>query len=177
MTKNDPKVGLLSQLRRFLLFQSLALAFGGFLFYAGVVVPKGSDIVGVTTQGFVTQQVTNVLNLLATWAVLMLGWEYAAQARWRSVSANRILLFSICTIGLSVCLLFWLHQKLDSMLDPELMEVSDSSLFYLLHRFYLWVCTIQWMCSLLATWIVMHPPTYGIVLTGRSEDRLEESTL
>ncbi|HBE71876.1 MAG TPA: hypothetical protein DDW52_27355 [Planctomycetaceae bacterium] len=159
MKKSRASLGLLSQLRRFLLFHSLALAFGGFLFYAAVVVPTGSDIVGVTTQGFVTQQVTNVLNLLVVWAVVMLGWEYVAQSKQRSVSANRILLFSTCTIGLSVCLLFWLHQRLDGMLDADLMEVSDSSLFYLLHRFYLWVCTIQWMCSLMATWIVLLPPT------------------
>ena len=75
---------------RYLAVVSLALWIGGLSFYALVVVPVGTDVIGGTEQGFVTQRVTGWLNwigvaslavllpsvrtrwMLATWAVLVL---------------------------------------------------------------------------------------------------------
>ncbi|MCA9269901.1 MAG: hypothetical protein KDA41_15580, partial [Planctomycetales bacterium] len=54
-------------MRRVLYFASLLPMiawWGGLTFYAGVVVPVGAAVFGSTEQGFVTQRVTNWLNLL-----------------------------------------------------------------------------------------------------------------
>lgn len=49
---------------QFLLTLVVGLWLGGLTFYAGIVVPIGTEIVGGTEQGFVTQRVTNWLNAL-----------------------------------------------------------------------------------------------------------------
>ena len=52
-------------LRRFLVLIALFFWQGGFTFYAAVVVPVGQQVLhSHLRQGFVTQQVTNYLNLL-----------------------------------------------------------------------------------------------------------------
>lgn len=56
---------MLARWRTFLLFQAWLAWQGGFFFYAAVVVPIGSDVLGSPiTQGFVTQEVTRWLNIL-----------------------------------------------------------------------------------------------------------------
>lgn len=151
-----PSDSLFEKSRRYLLIQTLALTFGGFLFYAGIVIPAATDVLGSTTQGFVTRRVTNSLNALGAVSTVLLVWDLIALRRARSSATNKTLLFASACIGLFTLLLVWLHIRLDGMLDPSDMTVADSSLFYLLHRVYLWVSTLQWLASLIAMWIVVH---------------------
>lgn len=154
MTSNS----IFEKCRRYLLIQTLALTFGGFLFYAGFVVPAATDVLGSTTQGFVTRHVTNSINILTAVSTILLAWDLVAQRKTRSSTANKALLIASAIIGLFTALLTWLHIRLDSMLDPSDMTVADSSLFYLMHRVYLWISTLQWFASLVAMWIVIQPP-------------------
>ena len=55
---------MIQVIRRMLLLVSLMFWQGGFMFYGGVVVPVGARILGSEReQGFITQSVTNYLNL------------------------------------------------------------------------------------------------------------------
>ena len=65
-------------LRRFLVLIALFFWQGGFTFYAAVVVPVGQQVLhSHLRQGFVTQQVTNYLNLTGAIALVPLAWEAA----------------------------------------------------------------------------------------------------
>lgn len=152
-TSPAQKTQWLSRLRRFALLQVLFFAFGGFLFYAGVVVPIGSDVTDTTTQGFVTQRVTRILNIANTVAVVMLSWEL-----WASAATSRrrsLTVMTICTMLIAVCTaaLFWLHLQLDALVVPIDMEVVDHELFYQRHRLYLWTSTVLWLATLPIVWV------------------------
>ena len=56
-------------LRRFLVVQALLFWQGGFLFYAAVVVPTGTDVLGSIGQGRVTRHVTDWMNVIGAVAV------------------------------------------------------------------------------------------------------------
>lgn len=133
-----------------------AFSFGGFLFYAGVVVPIGSRVVGVTTQGFVTQQVTQVLNWSVLALVLALTAELVFPSRQRARRGTKLLL--LLTVALAACCLglMLLHARMDLMLNAEQLAVEAPKQFYSLHRIYLWISTLQWLCSLPVLWIVLN---------------------
>lgn len=128
---------MLPRMRFVLVVLSLALWLGGLTFYAGVVVPVGTQILGSVEQGFVTQKVTNWLNLIGSVVLLVLLWDIRAQ-RTRIKLAAFILMFC-CQAAL-----FLLHPQLDALLDAENRVVSDSVAFYGWHRWYLIVTTVHW---------------------------------
>jgi len=138
------------------LFCCLAFAFGGFVFYAGVVVPIGTAELGSTTQGFVTRRVTRVLNVATIVAAGMSAIETWVGRRRRAPGTNRTLAALIATITLSCLTLVWLHGVLNSYLDPEAHSVAGGNAFYQRHRLYLWISTLQWLCSLPVVWILLN---------------------
>src|SRR3954451_24425626 len=65
-------------LRRFLVVQALMFWQGGFLFYAAVVVPVGTDVLGgAAAQGVITARVTGWLNLIGLACLGLLAWDTA----------------------------------------------------------------------------------------------------
>ena len=63
-------------MRRLLLLIALMVWQGGFMFYGAVVVPVGSEVLGShLQQGFVTQSVTNYLNLIGAMALAVWCWD------------------------------------------------------------------------------------------------------
>ena len=122
---------------------------GGFVFYGAVVVPIGADVLeSDMTQGFITQRVTNWLNVigtvsLAVWSVDL--WWTTTRRRLRS-SLWAVLVTTLITQ-------FVLHQQMDDKLDAVAQSVLDPDGFYALHRRYLIVSTLQWLigCGLLLT--------------------------
>ncbi len=148
----------LARLRRFFLFLLLSFSFGGFLFYAGVVVPIGSSVLGTTTQGFVTRLVTNALNAAVAVTLVFMIWEVFAGKHRRSASCNRWLSLWVAVISVCWLVLVGLHPLLDSLLDTEEFAVKQHSRFYGLHRVYLWVSTIEWLGSLPFLWILVNSP-------------------
>jgi hypothetical protein len=134
---------MLVVVRRFVIVVALFFWQGGFTFYAAVVVPIGQEVFTHRRQGFVTQRVTNYLNLSGAIALVPLAWELLAAAdpvRRRRQLRALLWLFLLATL----IYLVWLHPQLDELLDPESRGISDRGLFRLRHRLYLWISTMQW---------------------------------
>lgn len=134
-------------LRSFLAHFLFALWFGGLTFYAAFVVPIGGALLGETTQGYVTQQVTIRLNTLAVVALIFWAWEMMANLRLRQRGVAIWGFQAIILLGLVM-----LHVKLSSMLDLEDRSGPISAEFYFWHRLYLIGTTVQWLLGLAMAW-------------------------
>ena len=147
---------MLDRVRRFLLFQAWIVWQGGFVFYAAVVVPVGTDVLGSpAAQGFVTQEVTGWLNVIGVAFHLLLALDLAVErdTRFRRL---RIALGSISALLLLA--LFLLHPVLDSFLDPAEQIVREPKVFYRWHNAYLWCSTAQWVLALVGAWLMIPSP-------------------
>lgn len=136
---------MLIWLRRILVVVALMFWQGGFTFYAGVVVPLGTQVLrSQLDQALITQRVTNYLNLSGLIALLPLAWDIRA-APLKSLRWGRW----TCWIGMALTLglLAWLHIRLDMLFDTATREVMHGRDFRSLHRCYLWGSTIQWACA------------------------------
>ncbi len=140
------------ELRRFFVLLLTSVALGGFLFYAAAVVPIGSRVVGVTIQGFVTRQVTVVLNAISVAAVVAWTWELWAGRRARPRRRTRAFAIAIAVIAVCTGILVGLHVRMDRLLDPRDMAVLNASDFYRWHRLYLWCSTVQFIAWLCLVW-------------------------
>jgi len=134
---------MMTLLRRFVVVTALLFWQGGFLFYASVVVPIGQQLTSHLRQGFITQQVTDYLNLAGAVALVPLAWDTIASS---DPALRRRVLRWACWTGmtLALALLAWLHPRLDELLDRPSMDIADRTLFRERHRLYLWISTIQW---------------------------------
>ncbi|MBI3408745.1 MAG: hypothetical protein HY040_10350 [Planctomycetes bacterium] len=169
----EPHFSQTSQSRRtlpavlhYLVTLVFAVWLGGFTFYALVVVPTGHQVLkSKMRQGFITQQVTNQLNVLGVAALSLLLWQMlAVRQRAGSRGGSRTAWLSWTVLALTLAALFWIHPRLDTMLDPVSRSVADDDRFYEWHRWYLVVATMQWMAAVvhLATLIGKQgesPPT------------------
>ncbi len=140
-------------IRRMLLLVSLMFWQGGFMFYGGVVVPVGAQVLGSEAQqGFITQSVTNYLNLIGT--VCLVVWlEDLWRSRRNGVSAAEwgIWCFAaIALIGLTV-----VHFQMDRILVAETTSVSDPKQFGLLHKMYIGTSSLQWFASLILLFLTL----------------------
>jgi hypothetical protein len=132
---------------RYLLILALAFWLGGLTFYALVVVPIGADILGSTGQGFITQRVTNELNLMGAGVLAMLLANMVKQrgrlltATWLVLAATQVALVAM-------------HRWLDAMLDASTQEIADGERFYKRHGIYLDVTAVQWAALLVHLWCV-----------------------
>ena len=141
--------GTWSSLRRFLVMFLFAVWFGGFSFYSVVVVPTGHRVLrSKVRQGFITQQVTNKLNLLGVVTVAALAWQVVAMRHAKSRRWFRVAAISWTALAVTLAVLFWLHPQLDALLDPVARSVADDDKFYTLHRWYLIVATVQWLAMM-----------------------------
>ena len=138
-----------AHIRRLLAVLLLAVWWGGFTFYALVVVPTGHSVLrSKVRQGFITQQVTNQLNVLGAVTLALLLWQCAATRRETDSPAwFRTAAISWVVLAVTLALLFWLHPRLDALLDAEHRSVIDDTKFYALHRIYLVVATVQWLAG------------------------------
>lgn len=131
--------------RRFLVVAALMFWQGGFTFYASVVVPFGQAVFGME-QGFVTQRVTNSLNVAGAAALAILAWDvlYDGGSGWR----KSLRWGTWFVMAAALAALIVLHPRLDGLLDAEQMRLLNRAAFTPLHRIYLWVSTIQWAAML-----------------------------
>ncbi|MDB5389796.1 MAG: hypothetical protein JWM11_5442 [Planctomycetaceae bacterium] len=113
---------------------------GGLNFYALVVVPIGTELIGSVEQGFITQKVTQAHNAITVLFVICLLIE-AYRRRHRMLWSTAIALLVI-TIGL----ISW-HVHLTSMMDFEQQSVPGR--FYSEHAVYLWLTAFEWGLGLL----------------------------
>lgn len=135
----------LARLRFFLVLSSFALWWGGLTFYSVVVVPIGTEAFDSTSQGFVTQQVTNWLNGLSVACLGVLLWNL-----W--VQKSRLLTSSWLAMAVAAAALLVLHATLDRLMDTDTQSVDDEAGFYELHRIYLWLTALQWLAGVAHAW-------------------------
>ena len=142
----DRKLGTFRRLFAVLL---LAVWWGGFTFYALVVVPTGHSVLrSKVRQGFITQEVTNKLNILGAETLVLLLWQCVATRREIGSPAwFRTAAISWAVLAATLALLCWLHPRLDALLDAEHRSVLDDDKFYALHRIYLVIATGQWLAG------------------------------
>jgi len=135
-------------LRRFLVLQFLMLWQGGFLFYAGVVVPIGTEVLGGKfQQGRITRFVTVQMNVIGAIALALFAWEILCTPASRSL--KRVLAGSWLVMAIALTALFLLHPRMVEMVDVDNMAfIGSSADFHVLHRTYLWVSTFQWIAGL-----------------------------
>ncbi len=138
---------ILNGMWRYLLILALAFWLGGLTFYALVVVPIGADILGSTGQGFITQRVTNQLNLIGAGVLAMLLANVF-------VRRGRLLTATWLVPAATQVALFTMHPWLDGMLDATTQEIADGELFYKRHGMYLDVTAVQWAALLVHLWCV-----------------------
>jgi hypothetical protein len=148
----------MSSVRRFVVFLSLMFSFGGFTFYAAVVVPIGGRVFGITEQGFVTRQVTVVLNAATAVTIAMLLWETIAGRKMRARSATATLLMLTTGMAAAGLLLVQLHPRLESHLNVEALTVTDGEQFYRWHQYYLWASAAQCLLTLPVIWKLLDAP-------------------
>jgi hypothetical protein len=141
--------------RRFLLTQALLLWQGGFLFYAAVVVPIGTEVLGsAAAQGVITRRVTDWLNVAGLVYLVLLAWDvYATRdpvrrretARWWLWIGSAIILY----------LLWYFHELLDLFMDPGGHSVQMRRPFLIVHGLYLWASTVHWLFGLALAWLTL----------------------
>src|SRR4051794_14626948 len=130
-------------LRRFLVLAALMFWQGGFVFYAGVVVPIGTEGLGsARDQARVTRRVTVWLNWTGVVALVPLAWDAAAARGSRAARRGRVL--ACLVMAGAQIVLFVLHPRLDALFDPDSLAVADRAAFRAGHRTYLWTSTVQW---------------------------------
>ncbi len=136
------------KLRRFLLMQAFLWWQGGFVFYAAVVVPIGTEELGsAMAQGAITQKVSVWLNILGgVWHAFLL-WDTLselAQRRWRM---GLLVLSFFGWVALLV-----LHPLMGELFSDQIIRPSLAKQFRVLHICYLWISTLHWLLSLIALW-------------------------
>lgn len=151
---------------RFLSLCAFAFWQGGFVFYAGVVVPLGGEMWGDRTQGFLTRQVVPWFHGAGIVALILWFFDCLAQKESKGFS-----LLWIFFMGAGVAWLMVLYPRMDTYLDPVSESVEDPRAFKSLHRIYLWVSTILWVMSLVWAWRLtnaksVHQESYGCVKSG-----------
>jgi hypothetical protein len=135
----------MSLFRRFLVIQALLFWQGGFLFYAAVVIPVGSAVLGSWAQGTVTRHVTHWMNLIGAVALVILAWDQWADTSERS---RRLRWGLWAVMGAGLVALAVLHPTLAAYVDGAAENGTSYADFYLTHRVYLYIASIQWVASL-----------------------------
>jgi len=136
-------------LLRFLAVQAFVLWQGGFLFYAGFVVPAGTRVLGSAEgQGRITARVSDSLNVCGA---IALGLMLADMIRGRS-RMRFVLWFAMVVLQIG---LFHLHLELDARMDADRTFVVNRDEFYERHRLYLIASTAQWLAGLAWLWFTL----------------------
>jgi len=129
---------------------AMALWWGGLTFYALFVVPTGVDVLGgETEQGFITERVSNIINVCGIVALVVLLANAAAS--WRSIGrlAKSVIAITWLAMAAAQLVLLLVHPRLDALLDVTSHSITEPSSFHRLHEFYLSVTTVQWSAGLL----------------------------
>lgn len=140
---------------RFVTMAIIIVWLGGFTFYAAVVIPTAHHVLGTHLEvGFITRQVTHWLNLGGALTVLALAANLWL-LRCDGVLGLRPLALTWCILVMSLITLLVLHPHLDSFLDEVEHEIAHRTDFYVWHRAYLIVATIQWCAAIVHLWYVL----------------------
>ena len=140
--------------RIFLVVSAIAFWLGGFTFYAGVAVPMGVEVLGGHRAfGFVTERVTNWLNVAGVIALLIFACNTLLSWRTNSKLLRRAMLITLIVMALIEIELIWLHPVMDGLMvfHPR-RDIIDDDKFELLHHIYLISTTVQWFMGMIHVW-------------------------
>ena len=130
---------MIALLWRFVVVAAFAFWQGGFTFYAAVVVPIGTEVLGSPMeQGAITRRVTVYLNVAGTVALLLFAADNVVtldSAKWRRMVRWLAWVGMAATLGVLV----WLHPRMSELLDASALREFRGH-----HRWYLWISTVQW---------------------------------
>ena len=137
---------MVAVIRRMILLVSLMFWQGGFMFYGGVVVPVGGRILeSETQQGFITQSVTDYLNLAGA-LCLSLWLENLFHERRTGVSKLEWGLWGFAACSLVVLVV--VHGFMDQNLGLEPARVLNPRSFDRSHKVYIGTSSLQWLACL-----------------------------
>ena len=143
-------------LRRFLVVAAVAVWMGGFTFYSSFVIPVATDLLGShRAAGFITQRVTQPLNICGVAALTTMFWNIAAGWRVAGTRERRWLASTWGFLALTEIVLLVLHPLLDAKLDSATQQILRNSHFEAWHRAYLWTSTAQWLAALPLVWFTL----------------------
>ena len=143
-------------LRRFLVVAAVAVWMGGFTFYSSFAIPAATDLLGShRAAGFITQRVTQSLNVCGVGALAILLWNIVAGWRVAVVRERRWLAGTWGFLAVTEVALLVLHPLLDAKLDPATQQILRDSQFPAWHRAYLWTSTAQWLAALPLVWFTL----------------------
>jgi hypothetical protein len=145
-------MSLLATIRRFLFIAAVAFWLGGFTFYTSVVIHIGGRSLGSVRQGFITQRVTDWLNVAGAVALPLMFWNMAATWRARTRPLRLALAATWVLMALVQIELFALHPLMDRLLDAGAKHVLDYERFDRIHYVYLMSSTVQWAAGLVHVW-------------------------
>jgi hypothetical protein len=148
--------GLGPAARRFLVIAAIAFWLGGFTFYSGVAIPMGVEVLGSHLRvGFITERVTNWLNVAGVAALAIFAWNMALGWRNSSVALRFTLLITwLLMAGIEIELIS-LHPVMDRLIATHpVREILDEDRFDLLHHVYLISTSIQWFFGMIHVWCI-----------------------
>jgi len=150
---NPSQNTLTGAVRRFIVIAAIAFWLGGFTFYAGVAIPMGVEVLGThRAVGFITERVTNWLNVAGCAALLILLWnlclEWPGVGRW----GRRLLLGTWLLMAAIELELVFLHPVMDRLLTTHPRQILNEDRFDLLHHVYLISTSVQWMLGVGHVW-------------------------
>ncbi|MBG88608.1 MAG: hypothetical protein CMO80_17140 [Verrucomicrobiales bacterium] len=127
-----------------------ALWMGGFTFYTAVSLRVAHKVLGDSGEfGFVTQIVTDRLNLIGTVAVVLLLAHLLSHWQVFTSRRRRILMGTWLILAITLAQLYHVHNLIDALLDFELRRVPDRAAFEAVHDRYELIATVQWLCAVI----------------------------
>ena len=139
---------LIALVRRFAVLAALMFWEGGFTFYAAIVVPVGTDVLGsAAEQGKITRQVAPIINLSGAVALAVFAVDTVLTRSGRGLKWGRWLAW----LGMAGCLgaLLLLYPHLDRLFHGEEAYLDSRAAFRPWHRAYLWTISVQWGFAIL----------------------------
>ncbi len=123
---------------------AFAVWFGGFTFYAAVVVPDLHESLGGMETGDISRRVAPFLYMLGLAALLLNGLVLIADRAERSGWRGKARLGLLAASALLLVVLVAMHWEMGARLDSG----TGHDRFFSLHETYLTVFAVQWLANL-----------------------------
>ena len=149
--------------RRFIVIAAIAWWLGGFTFYSGVAIPMGVQVLGThRAVGFITEHVTNWLNVGGVIALGILFWNLSLVGPGRGKILRRTLLITWLAMAAIEIELIAIHPVMDRLIGfvvplpgaSPVRTIFNEDRFTLLHHVYLISTTVQWLFGVVHVWCV-----------------------
>lgn len=155
---------VITSISRFISVCAVGFWLGGFTFHALVVIPAGHDALGSRTIGFITQRVTETLNVAGIATLVLLLFNFILKWRGRSMLERFALAFTWIILAATLFFQFELHSEISSTLESSSRSIRDQSEFRRLHTAYERAAMVQWFSGLIHLWFVVRVPlSRGVV--------------